>query len=330
MLPSPGEEPVHEVRDADVRLPEPPHAAAVRRRRRPAGPCPQLRAAGRAHRRVRPLLHLLHAVHAGAARPAHRQAELSAPELGADRTVRRLGAGLPARERGLHAPVVRPLPLLGRGRRQLPRPLPELGVLPRAGGRSVDRHGHPAAGRQRPGPECLRGPDAGAGSRQPPVHAHYRGAAAVADGRRRHRLHAPQPRRRQLVPAHGDLRPARAVLQQPRVQGPLRRSLRGVAREERTAVRLAALRLRDRGRRAGRPHAPRVRVPGVDVRRTPGRRAGHHGRAVAVGRHDAHRLDRPRLPARRARVLGQGMGAVLRGGVAHAVLRVGPARRGAR
>ncbi len=61
------------------------------------------------------------------------------------------------------------------------------------------------------------------------------------------------------------------------------------------------------------------------MRRLPGRRAGRDGRAGSVGRHAAHRLDRPRVPAGGARLLGEGLDAVLSGDRQHTVLRLGPA-----
>ena len=57
--------------------------------------------------------------------------------------------------------------------------------------------------------------------------------------------------------------------------------------------------------RGGRALPPRIRGPAEHVRRPPGQGAGPDGRAGPVEGHDADREHRPRLPARRARLLGQ-------------------------
>ena len=79
------------------------------------------------------------ALHAGAARSAHRPAQLHAPELGTARAVRQLDAADPERERRLH-PSDQRSPALFRGwRRHLSHPLSHLRVRPRPGIRSRGR-----------------------------------------------------------------------------------------------------------------------------------------------------------------------------------------------
>ena len=73
-------------------------------------------------------LHLLHAVHAGAARLPHRAAQLPARPVGTAGAVRRLGTRAAGPRRGLHPLGVGPLPLLGGWRRHLPQPLLVVGI----------------------------------------------------------------------------------------------------------------------------------------------------------------------------------------------------------
>src|SRR5207248_4916696 len=109
--------PRDEGRDGDVRFAEQAHAADLWVR---LDARTQLPAASGADAHVRWLLCLLYALHAGAARSAHREAELSPSRLGADRAVRLLPAAAPERGRHLYAPCQRPLPLLGGRGRDLP------------------------------------------------------------------------------------------------------------------------------------------------------------------------------------------------------------------
>ena len=79
-----------------------------------------------------------HALHARPARAAHRALQLPAPQLGAAGAVRRLDAGDPGRQRRLHPPGQRPLPLLGGRRRHLSHALHHLGARPRPGRRPLE------------------------------------------------------------------------------------------------------------------------------------------------------------------------------------------------
>ena len=128
------------MRHRAVRLAEPADAVALRGRRGHA----RLRRAGRARVHLRRALRRLPALHAGPAGPAHRQARNVPPKLGSAGAVRQLLAGAAGPGGRLHAPVDRPLPLLGGRRRDLPQPLPQLRLRARPGARPVARRRRPA------------------------------------------------------------------------------------------------------------------------------------------------------------------------------------------
>ena len=97
-----------------------------------APPHAELRASGRTLGGVRPPLRGQHAVHAGAPRHPDRPPQLPASRLGTPRAVRPFDRRSAARQRHVHAPRHRPLPLLRGRRRGLPRPLLVVGIHPRA------------------------------------------------------------------------------------------------------------------------------------------------------------------------------------------------------
>ena len=166
-------------------------------------------------------------------------------------------------QRRLHPPGQRPLPLLGRRRLHLPHALQHLGDLPRPGGRPLEgpgaRPGDPADASTAAAGRCWRQDWVNRA-----LHARARRISprpqTFADGLEFIRT---QPRAGQLVPAHRDLRPARAVLHPPEVQGPL------PARLRRPALRLAAVRAASTRRREQVRALPlRVRGAAQHVRRT--------------------------------------------------------------
>ena len=185
----------------------------------------------------------------------------------------------------------------------------------------MDGAGGPGSCRPGRRPERLGERVAPPGPGKPRLHAARAGPAAVADLRRRHRLPAPQQRRRRLVPPDRDLRPARAVLHAAPLPRPLPRADR---RPRGAAVRLAEVRPGDRIAGARRPVPGALRGAAEHVRRPPRGRARRDGPPRDVGGHHARRLDRPRLPAGGARPLGQGADAVVPRARQHPVLRLGP------
>ncbi len=191
------------------------------------GEDPQLRPLRATRRHVRQPLRRQPAVHARAPRPAHRQAQFHAPQLGTARALRQFVSRDDARRGYPHASGDRP-PALLRGRRlDVSRPLPHLGLHPRPGIRSVEGDGR-AADRA---PQAdvfrqalrLRGRLETAAARdQQRVHAG--GARSLPAALLRFGLRVPrrQPSRRQLVPDARVLRSARAFPGAQALQGAVR------------------------------------------------------------------------------------------------------------
>uniref|UniRef100_A0A0D9SHC5 Sulfatase N-terminal domain-containing protein n=2 Tax=Medicago truncatula TaxID=3880 RepID=A0A0D9SHC5_MEDTR len=115
--------------------PESAHAAAVRQH---LGPRAEFSAARRPQRDFRQLLYRQHGLHTGAQGAAYRALQLSASQLGAAGAVRRFDAGDAAQERHSCPSGERSSALLGRWRRDLPHAIQQLGILPGAGGRSME------------------------------------------------------------------------------------------------------------------------------------------------------------------------------------------------
>ena len=161
----------------------------------------------------------------------------------------------------------------------------------------------------------------GAGLDQPGLHGFAREAVPTPSVRPGVGVPRCQPGGRRVVLADRDVRPSRTVLQPPAIQGPL------PARLRRAALRLAALRQGERAPRAGGAHEVGVRGAAEHVRRAAGTSARRHGRARAVGRHHAGGVHRPRLPAGRARLVGEGQDALVQPPGEHATVHLGPAQR---
>ena len=140
-----------------------------------------------------------------------------------------------------------------------------------------------------------------------------------ADLRRRARVPSDQPRPGQLVPADRDLRSPRAVLHPETVEGPLQLRL------GRPALRVAEVRAGDRG--SGCSGVPALSVRGATdpVRPLPRHGDRLHGCPRHVARHAASRRHRSRLPAGRARLVGQGAHALVQRDGPHPAFHLGPA-----
>ena len=150
---------------------------------------------------------------------------------------------------------------------------------------------------------------------QPRVHQGGEGLPVRPVLRARLRVPRAQPGRRQLAAADRDLRSARALPRAGALQGAVRDGL------ERADPRLAALRPRRRTAGGMRGAARQLLRRRLDVR-LPARPAPRlFRRARPVEGHGARRHDRSRLPARRARFLGEEPDEPLRGDRPHPALR---------
>ena len=202
-------------------------------------------------------------------------------------------------------------------------PLQDLGDRPRPGGRPVEGRGQGPGDARAVGRSLnLPGRPRPAGLGQPQVHPRRRGPAPGPDLRQGPGVHPDQQGRRQLVPPHRDAstRTSRSS-RHGTVQGPLPAR----ATPARTSTGRPTPRCSETARGDRAPAVPLRRAAYAMCDEYLGQGPRRDGRAGPVEGHDADREHRPRVPAGRARLVGQVRDALLQRGRPHAAVHLGPA-----